>query len=107
MFTSQHDYPSGSSCIGIDSSLQAHLVLEESQTPGSVPSSYNFSTVSFNHSTEDNLNLCMHLPVGLAVVLDADAHRGGLSKRMQQSWKELSPLNQQNFYSSLFGSFLT
>ena len=32
MFTSQHDYPSGSSCIGIKDRLQAPLVLEESFT---------------------------------------------------------------------------
>jgi len=49
----------------------------------------------------------MYLSVGLAVVLDADAHQVDLSKRMQQSWKELSTLNQQNFSLSLFGSFLT
>ena len=49
----------------------------------------------------------MHLPVGLAVILDADAHQVALSKRMQQSWKELSTLNQQNVNLPLFGSFLT
>jgi len=49
----------------------------------------------------------MHLPVGLAVVLDADAHRVDLSKLMQQSWEKLSTLNRQNFNLSLFGSFLT
>ncbi len=29
MFTSQHDYPSDSSCIGISLPLQAHLVLDK------------------------------------------------------------------------------